>query len=677
MIVTEKGRHRSERTSEEDLKLIEEQILNLSEEERALLYATLGEIEGGDTGLLDFMNDQLYRWQPVSMEQFITDEYYLGQSTQTLYPKLKDDLIELFDKGSGYREVVLAGSIGYGKTTFASVAICRTMYELSCLRSPQLAYGLSPGSEMVVSVLSKSLHLARTVMKTAIEDKIKLSPYFEENFKPKYGRENSSYPNNIMLAIGSCNSQRVLGMNVFAGAMDEANFMTSKGQQISSSGTGKKSVAMYDMAEKVYASLARRIKSRFLRAGGDLPGLMILLSSAATIGSFTDRKIRDSKDDPTVFVRDYATWEVKPRSHFSGVNFKVVVGTSSLRSRILPEDEVVDEGFLANEGANVLNVPIEYYEDFDRDLENSIRDIAGVGTHAISAFIHRVEKVESALNQHPHPFSVESYVYGQGGQFMWDSIAARFQRKLPGGYTEDYWKPIRNTDRPRYVHVDPSLSGDSTGIAMGHIERWVEVVRRNENGDEFNDVAPYIVIDFMLQIQPPPGEQIYLPDVRRMIYELIDHGFHLSGFSTDTYQSAEMVQQMKARGVRSEILSVDRTTEPYEALKSAIYEDRIEFYRYEPFLAELKALEYDRIKGKVDHPVAGSKDVSDAVAGVVSGLVRSSARMPIGPITSVEREDRGENMGWVTDGKIPVGPDLDIEPLKKDKRHGPMPMIIG
>jgi hypothetical protein len=679
MIITTKGRHRSVRTSDEELRLIEDQLANLSDAERELLLATVAEMERGDDSLLEFMNEHLYRWKPVTMEQFLDDEYYLGQSTQTLFPKLREDLIELFDKGNGYREVVLAGSIGYGKSTFASIAMCRTLYELSCLRSPQLAYGLSPGSEMVVAVLSKSLHLARTVMKTAIEDKLKISPYFEENYKPKFGRDNSHFPNNVMLSIGSCMSQRVLGMNVFAGAMDEANFMTSKGQQITSTGTGRKSVAMYDMAEKVYASLVRRIKSRFLRAGGDLPGLMLLISSAATLGSFTDRKIKDSMNDPTVFVRDYATWDVKPSDHFSGERFKVVVGTSSLRSRIVPPEEAeeIDEEFLSGEGAHILNVPVEYYEDFERDLENSIRDIAGVGTHAISAFIHRIEKIDSAISGHRHPFSVQTYIYGQQGEFMWDVIANPGKRKLPGGYDETFWRPKRHPDKPRHVHIDPSLSGDCTGIAMGYIDRWVEVIRRNENGEEYNDVAPRIVVEFMLQIEPPPGEQIYLPDVRRLIYELMDHGFSIGGFTCDTYQSAEMIQQMKARGVKSDILSVDRTTDPYEALKAAIYEDRIEFYSYEPFLNELKALEYDRIRGKVDHPVAGSKDVSDAVAGMVAGLIRSAKRMPIGPVEATQGLDKGDDMTWVTNGKVPVGANLDIKPRGGDKGNGPLPMLIG
>lgn len=671
MIREHKGRKWSERTEDENDELLRAEIEALSPEERALLQATLTEVSEGNTDILDFSTEHQYKWEPVSMEQFIDDEYYLGLSTMTLYPKIKDDLI-LLDEMKAVREVILTGSIGYGKTTYGSIAICRQLYLLSCLRSPQLAFGLSPGSEMVIASISKSLHLARTVLKSAIEDKIKLSPYFDEYFKPKVGRDVTQFPSNIQLSIGSCNSERVLGMNVFGGVMDEANFMATKGQQISITGSGKKTVAQYDMAEKVYAGLVRRIKSRFQRAGGNLPGMMVLLSSANVMGSFTDRKIEESKDDPTVFIRNYAVWDVKPKDHFSGETFCVVVGSSSLRSRLVPkeEEEGLNEEQLEAEGAFVLRVPIEYWEDFDRDLEGAIRDIAGMSTHAISAFLHRIESVEWARRETmKHPFTVKEYVYGEPGQFIWDLIVQKAVRRLPGGYTEDYWKPKRNPGSLRWVHVDTSLSGDCTGIAMGHIERYVEVVRRSEEGDEYNDVAPHFVMDFMLRVIPPPGEQIYLPDIRRLVYELQDHGYMMMGFSCDRYQSAEMLQQMKRRGVHSELISVDMTTDPYEALKAALYEKRIEYYEYAPFEKEVKALEYDRLKGKIDHPQAGSKDVSDAVAGVIQGLILGAKRIPVAPSRTPEEAAaaRENDMAWVSPGNmIPVGPDFDVERVKDE-----------
>jgi hypothetical protein len=76
---------------------------------------------------------------------------------------------------------------------------------------------------------------------------------------------------------------------------------------------------------------------------------------------------------------------------------------------------------------------------------------------------------------------------------------------------------------------------------------------------------------------------------------------------------------------------VDRSTLPYEDLREAIYERRVEFppyitYRFkgdtervEIAVQELLRLQYDG--KKVDHPADGSKDVADAMAGVTYTLM--------------------------------------------------------
>ena len=676
MIFNNDGRHRSERTKGEDRALLMQQLSELTPAQRKLVKAMLVSATQGDGDLFDYMNDSRWLRKPVSVRQFLEDPYYMGSSSQTLYPRIKEDLIEMFET-PGIREVVLTGSIGYGKTTFISFATCRLLYELSCLRAPQSAYGLSLGSEIVIALMSKSLHLSRQVMKSAVDDKVKLSPYFMEHFKPDFRSDNTFFPNSINLSIGSCFSERILGMNVLGGAMDEANFMVSKGQVIGKNGGKKATVAQFDLAEKMYASIVRRIKSRFLKAPQDLPGLMILASSAATIDSFTNRKIRDSYTDPSVFVRDYAAWDVKPKQNFNGEKFWVLIGNSAVHSRVIKDKadaDAIDRGWLQEQECRIIEVPIEYYDDFDRDLENGIRDIAGISTHAISAFINRISRIEECVNKEmQHPFESMEYDYGSGAGFVWPSLCRKGERKLSGGYKEVFWQPLRNPKTARHVHIDPSLSGDSTGIAMGHIDRWVEVVRRGPDGEEYTDVAPYIVIDLMLRVNPPQGEQIFLPDIRRMVYELMEHGFHLSGFSCDSYQSAEMIQQMKAHGVQSEVVSVDRSMDAYDALKSALYERRIEFYRYDPFVTELRTLEYDKVRGKVDHPVAGTKDVADAVAGMVYALVKG-ARLSNVVMPDLDLETKDSD-SWVSN-KIMV-PQGSMQSIAQDLSGMPLPFIMG
>jgi hypothetical protein len=65
--------------------------------------------------------------------------------------------------------------------------------------------------------------------------------------------------------------------------------------------------------------------------------------------------------------------------------------------------------------------------------------------------------------------------------------------------------------------------------------------------------------------------------------------------------------------------------EPYEYLRNAIYDGRVYLPKHDKLQRELLKLEFDARRQKVDHPAhgnLGSKDLADAVAGVVYQLSR-------------------------------------------------------
>jgi hypothetical protein len=131
---------------------------------------------------------------------------------------------------------------------------------------------------------------------------------------------------------------------------------------------------------------------------------------------------------------------------------------------------------------------------------------------------------------------------------------------------------------------------------------------------------PVIVIDLMLKVVAPEGEEIGVDDVRALLLQCRQHGMHYKKITYDQYQSASSIQYFNSIGIESEKLSVDVTMEPYDSMKEAMYEDRLVLYPYPPLLEELVRLEVKPVakgKVKVDHPPKGSKDVADAVAGVV------------------------------------------------------------
>ena len=90
--------------------------------------------------------------------------------------------------------------------------------------------------------------------------------------------------------------------------------------------------------------------------------------------------------------------------------------------------------------------------------------------------------------------------------------------------------------------------------------------------------------------------------------------------SLDSYQSSDTIQQLKRKGIASGIFSVDKDPKAYLLLKETLSDRRIIVPSHERLIDELRSLEWDELKGKVDHPPIKSKDLSDSLAAVVFNL---------------------------------------------------------
>ena len=69
---------------------------------------------------------------------------------------------------------------------------------------------------------------------------------------------------------------------------------------------------------------------------------------------------------------------------------------------------------------------------------------------------------------------------------------------------------------------------------------------------------------------------------------------------------------------------MDKKPDQYNYLKTTIMELRFDMYEYKPFTDEVTVLQdrtLQKLKPPIDHPPKGSKDVSDAVGGVVARLL--------------------------------------------------------
>ncbi len=531
-----------------------------------------------------------FRCEPVGLEEFMFEPFYLGQSREEIWPEVFKELIEL--NSGKYIEAILTGAIGTAKTTIALITQAYQLYLLSCYKNPHRALGIKRSDEILFIFQNLSEKTAKVVDYARFKTMLDHSKYFTSAF-PYDGNVESylKFPYRIECRPVSGKMTATIGQNVYSGMIDEVNFMEiiDRSKRMHDAGT-------YDQAEALYNSISTRRKSRFM-IEGHLPGILCIVSSRNYPGQFTDKKEYERKLDidahgkSTIYLYDKRVWELRP-DRFKGPTFNVFSGNESVKPRLLGKDETMPSHLQDL----VHPVPIEYKEDFIRDIYQAIRDILGISTLAKFPYIHDVGAIADCMDR---PLRVLS---SDTTDFTDDKIRV-------------FKKRFSMPDSPRFVHVDLAVSSDSAGICMGHVPEFVLIDR----GD-VQEVLPFFHIDFCLEIRPPKGDEIPFYKIRELIYMIRDRGLNLKWVSFDSYQSKDSQQILRQRGFLTGEQSIDRTTVPYDITKTALLDRRVSMPKCDKLRTELTRLEKDQSKAKIDHPMNGSKDMSDALAGVIYGL---------------------------------------------------------
>lgn len=491
-------------------------------------------------------------------------------------------------------------------TTLACVAQAYKLCLLSCLRDPARYYGLLTDSLIVFGIYSITKRQVSDAGYFKLRGFLDSSPYFLDKY-PRNRKIDSKVQflrQKVQIVPGS-QEMHALGLDLFAFMMDEVNFMRTK--------ESKEGGKMVGQAYDLYNATHTRMMSRFMRPGGTVPGMMILMSSRNSQTSFLEEHLK--KVDPKrTFVSDYPLWAVKSKHLYTQPRFNVEVGDRTSRSRVLKTAET------PRKGAKIIQIPGEFRRRFDEDVDQALRDLAGVATFNLSPLIRDRQSVFDAV--HPdlkHPFTRDVVSVDFQDE---DRIDSFFDLETVCRLDASVWKPKLNQGSPRFLHIDIGLTEDGLGLAMGHPAGTVRNERVNEDGTVSEIPNPVVIIDLMLRVVAPPGSEIDLGKVRSFIVYL-SKLFNIVKVTFDRFQSADSIQILRKLGFEAGHLSVDRDDEAYVTLRSALFDRRVLYYEYGPFIDEVLDLERDAKERKVDHPVRsskggrGSKDVSDAVAGVV------------------------------------------------------------
>lgn len=586
-----------------------EDLNQLDEKSRELALRILKEYS--DTGYSEIMDEltyEDYRERPVDIITFIKDPNYLGKAWHLpsgkckLFPYWEKRLQELFPDPvkTEKNNVILSGARGLGKSEIAITIGAYLMYRLMCLKNPYEVLNLKPTEKVAFAFMNITEILAEDIGISKFQATVQASPWFMSHGTIT-GKTTLVWnpPDFINIIIGS-QPRHVIGQAIYFAFFDEISFIANQDIE-------KQKEKAIDMIDTAIGGMATRFTYH-----GKNPTVLVLASSKRSEKSFlethTKKKLESEKEN--LLLVDEPVWNVRPPEEYSGKRFLVAEGNKFLASIVLPERITTEELKLyKDKGYKILEVPVEYRAKFLDDIDRALCDYAGVSSSDLTKYIAGFRLTNVRKDFLHNPMTKEVIEVGNAPndkvQYYQYFDATLINPKLKA--------------KPLFVHLDMSMSGDKTGIAG----TWIVGKKPTEvDGEESKDL--FYQLAFSFAVKAPKGYQVSFEKNRNFIRWLREQGFNVCGVSCDTFQSADLVQQLKSENFNVEIISVDRVDtdhvcKPYHYLRNTIYEERIQIYDSDLLFEELVNLERDS-NGRIDHPDGGrtgSKDIADALCGSV------------------------------------------------------------
>jgi len=477
-----------------------------------------------------------------------------------------------------------------GKTFCTIFSLLYEIYLLTCMIDP---CKLFMSSNIVFAVLSKDTGTAISQGCSYLYRGLTQSPCFKGRIREKLSfskldKDGVSLTDDILLKAGATLGT-VVGSNLFAGCLDEANMPSA-------------SVALESLVEyrlKIYNEMIDRKTATFSKAP-KMSGILWFTSSPTEEGDVLGEIIQDVERNaiPNVLIRDnIARWEA--REEDVEETFPFFLG-SDTKDPCIVEDGIE---LKPEEWERVIEVPntMEYYNAFKTNSYDAIQNIAGRRTMPESALFNSVDVFEKV-------FCKENNIFKRNILNIPVNSGLNVDDYL---YDPTYFSHPNKPECYRYIHLDIAYSGDKFGISSVYSDR-VKYISA-EDGTEIMRRKYYI--DFCLGIVSPNKEKVDVLKVIEFIYGLKEKGYPIKIVTTDNQQGELARQVIKKKGVKTDYLSVEKSKDQYLNLKNIILTESLEGYRNPELTKELRGLRENQ--KKIQKGKGYTDDMSDSLAGAL------------------------------------------------------------
>jgi hypothetical protein len=538
---------------------------------------------------LSILEEDEFEERPVDIEEFVTskDFLHLPPLSEYQYTMIKastqvykrETLIKLYGEEEGLKrskqtcnEVIFQLGKGSGKDYVSTIACSYVVYLLLCLKDPAKYFGKPPGDAIDIINIAINAEQAKRVFFKGFLTRIEKSPWFAGKYDDKVA--SVAFPKSITVHSGHSQRESWEGYNVIMVILDEIS-----GFELESN-TGHASAKTADAIYKMYRA---SVSSRFPDVGK-----IILLSFPRFKNDYIQQRYDEVVAEKETIIRTHDFKLDPDLPDGEGNTFSIEWEEDHIISYKVPRVFALKR---PTWDINPTRKVDDFLIDFYSDPLDALSRFACMPPEAIDAFFKSREKIEAAF--------VSYNGVGDNGMF------------------ENWFVP--EEDKSYYVHVDLAQKHDHCAVAIAHVDHWVSM----KVAGQMKDAAPKVVVDAVKWWTPTSTKSVDFAEVRDYILSLRSRGFNIKLVTFDRWNSHDMMQQMNAYGMKSEILSVAK--KHYDDMALIVTEERLVGPSIKLLIDELLQLRITK-RDKVDHPRKGSKDLSDAVCGAIYNAVAHTPR---------------------------------------------------
>lgn len=568
-----------------------------------------------------YTDERIY--EPLAPADFFHSEFHCGLPKKMIPKYWLDEACDFIT--GGYNELIITGSIGSFKSTWANLITMYKMYELFARKSMHAYLDIPDIQDIYNIYFSVNMAQARLTGFRQLRSMVDNSRWFRETF-PRNEKLNSmiEFPKKPKYSIFSGSGhQHAIGMTVWSFILDEGDFFKKAGTGFDDN---------FDHVTNMYQELVDRRISRFQKGERDA-SFSVLISSATFQSSFVSKRIVEAKDDPRTKIIKAIKYLILPQN-YSPEKFIVFAGDAMVEPEIVESNKTFN-GILIKLGVpdrvnhdysvvdNYENLPPQLKLRFETppvdlkprykvNIHKALQNFSGVHVAAEGKlFQSKKLLLDQYTDTLTHPFTKEKIVLSTGDDMQ----------------LTDYFLPRFLTDvtKPHAIHVDLALSGDSAGISMVRFDD--EIRTGNQIKRTYGQV-------FSLEIIPPPAPyQIKISKIRDFIIYLVKTcKVNLVKVTYDQFNSADSIQLLQDEGIDAGRQSVDKTDEPYLIWMGLLMDKAINHYKHTILEAEAFAAVHNRNKRKVDHPKKGTININvlQSFVGALNNLTLTNTPLKKG-----------------------------------------------